>query len=612
MTRPPTQIWPSVILGGVFVFFFGFVVYRLYEMQVVNGESLKERFERQQVTVSSIPAPRGEIRDVEGQSLAVSIGSWECYADPAWMDDKLRAVVELAPILKVDRDVIRGHLESGKNGRLLARDLTEEQVGLIKVCKLQGVELKRTWRREYPGGFIAPHLMGFVLNDGKGGAGLELKCESMLAGIPGRLKSRTDAFRRLAMDGESEVEPPRPGAVIELTIIARLQREMEDSLKELAEKFAPKGACAIAVRPQTGEILAMASWPAFNPLDRNSLNPEVMRNNCLNLVYESGSTMKPLVAGIAVAEGLTRWDERIDCERGLWKPAGRGRPISDHSRKTGGHGMLTVKEGIAVSDNILAAKLGQRIGTERSPQAFYDWMFKLGFGQRTGIWLSGEDSGLMRPRKLWDVGNSCCSVGFGHEMAVTPIQMAMAHAAVANRGKWMPPRIIRSIRRYDPVLGKDLPLPLPKIPESRDLFPPDQALAIQDAMCAVVTEGTAKASQLDGWSMAGKTGTTEKLVDVGGKKVYAKDKHIGSFVAYSPAKPDLQAAMLVMVVVDEPTRSGHYGATVAAPAVKRIMEAGLTLLGIPKDEPPLPPSKTKPRASTAKTELALASARSVQ
>jgi cell division protein FtsI (penicillin-binding protein 3) len=324
------------------------------------------------------------------------------------MNDKLRATVELAAITGQDRKELRVHFQARTNGRLVAKDLDESQAEAVQALDLAGVHLRRSFKRRHPSGSLAPHVVGFVLADGRGGAGIEGRFEDLLSGSPGHERIMVDALGRPLMTFDTEYQAPVSGANVQLTIDAAVQREVETALAEAIEKHAPTSAAAIVIRPATGEVLAMASWPTFSVDDFSGADPSAFRNNVLAFVYESGSTMKPLIAGAAVADGQVRWDEKVFCENGRWTyRAGRARrTITDHSLKYGGHQWLTVSEGVAKSDNVLMAKLGIEMGPER----LYEWVRHLGFGTVTGIDLAGENVGIMLPRHQWNHIGSCMSV----------------------------------------------------------------------------------------------------------------------------------------------------------------------------------------------------------
>ena len=249
--------------------------------------------------------------------------------------------------------------------------------------------------------------------------------------------------------------------------------------------------------------------------------------------------------------------------------------------------MADRRRGVAKSDNILQAKIGLQLGPER----LYEWTRAFGFGARTGYDLGGEDSGIIRPKDKWDLINSCMSIPMGHELAVTPLQMVMAHAAVANRGLYHPPRLVKRIVRRDAGTGLVQELPVPNRGESRRILSAPAALGIQSAMNKTMTEGTGTRVQLDGYSSAGKTGTTEKLITITTasgrtKKVYSDRNHIGSFVCWAPAEEGRQAALVALVVIDDPQENGHYGSQTAAPVVQDVLQFGLEYLNVPRSYQP--------------------------
>ena len=555
----------------------GYLAWHMVQLQVVQHADLRERAEAQGLRSRAVPAPRGSLYDAAGTPLAVSEPTWQVVCDPEYMGDKLRATVELSRLLGVPREELRREFEQERNGRVVARGLREAEPGetdviaAIRKLRLEGVRVEREWTRRYGQPGLAAHVLG-VVGDGRGLAGIEQAMDEVLRGRDGRERSRVDAIGRPVGHEPAETEPARAGAHVQLTIDMAVQRRLEEALAEAVAKHAPLGACGVVVRPSTGEILAMASWPTFDPVQRTNLQPEALKNLVTSLNYEPGSTLKPLIAGAAVADGISRWSESVFCENGVW--TFRGRTIHDHSFKHGGHQHLTVVRGIALSDNILMAKLGTRMG----PPRLAWWVAHLGFGQRTGIALPGEERGQVQPASRFTLQGACMSIPMGHEIAVTPLQLAMAHAAVANGGMWMPPRIVRRVWAVEDS-GRERDLPAPALPEPRRFYQPADAAQIQDAMTSVMEEGTGKRAQLDGWTSAGKTGTTEKLV--GGR--YSKTNHIGSFVCWAPADPGTAPAALALIVVDDPQRKehGHYGGQVAAPYVRDVLQFTLEHLQVP-------------------------------
>lgn len=559
---------------------------RLYQLQVEQGDALLRKAESRALRSWTLPAPRGDILDREGNPLAVSLPRWNLYADPTYMHDKLRATIELSRVLGIPRAELRAHFEKRSNGRLIARKLSDEQQEQIKNLKIEGVYARRTYERIHPNGSIAPHVVGFVLDSGIGGAGIEQYYQGNLCAVDGWEQFYVDARGRPMYHKERKMEPGHAGAHIQLNLISAIQRKAEIELAKTVKHHNARGGALVMVRPDDGAVVAMASWPHFDLNHFSEADTTDYRNQVLQFVYESGSTMKPLIAGAAVDDGLARFDERIFCENGKWTyRSGRSRrTIHDHSYKHGGHQYLTVAEGIAVSDNILMAKLGLRIGPER----LYEWVRDFGFGNRTGIELPGEDSGLVLPRRRWNHIGSCMSVPMGHELAVTPLQMVMMHAAIANGGTWHPPRLVHSMYRVDPDTGEKRYLPLDQPPASRQLYQEAVAAQIKAAMRKTMTEGTGRQLGFKRYSSAGKTGTTEKLInkEVNGriKKVYSEDNHIGSFVCFAPASPDVRTEFVCLAVIDDPQQNGHYGSKTAGPLVQKVMDYALTYADIKPDK----------------------------
>ena len=572
------QSWRFGVTIAVFALLFGGVTYRLQHLQLEEGSELVAMGNKQRERTWILPAARGNIYDRSGAPLVESVATWTLYADPLWMDDKMLATVELSKALGIDRGILRAQFESQRNGRVLAKGLDDHQSDAIKALNLQGIYLDRDFTRLYRQNDLAAHVVGFVNAEGGGGAGIEQEFNKQLSGINGHQTIMLDSHGAPIMTDQDH-RPPQPGAEVQLTIDMTLQAMVEKELMIQVAKSQPKNAAAVLVEPTTGQIIAMASWPSFSPVDRKGLDQASMRNNAIAFVYEPGSTMKPLVAGAAVSEHLARWDEGIFCEHGKWTfHYGKAyRTITDHSYATGGHGVITVTQGIALSDNILMAKLGIRLG----PDKLWWWENLFDFGRRTGIDLPGEDGGIMLPHAQWSVLGSCMSVPMGHEIAVTPLQLAMAHCAIANGGLWQPPILVKRLYTVDDA-GVQTDLPLPVLPPPHRIYAPEEALEIQDAMNHTMTEGTGKDVQLDGYSAAGKTGTAEKLID----GHYSHDRHVGSFICWAPAERGVKPELLCLVVIDDPSQGGHYGAENAAPVVQRILQQALEYRGIPKHADP--------------------------
>lgn len=584
------QPWRTGLTMLVFAGLFGYVAFRLQYLQIDESKRLVELGERQRTRTWTIQAPRGGLYDADGSPLAVSDGTWNITADPVYMDDRLRATVELSRILDLPREELRQEFELPRNGRTIARGITDEQANQVKALKLGGVYVRREFVRRYPEGPLAAHTLGFVLRDGKGGAGIEQVFDSDLSGTPGKEIVTVDALGKPSLT-DAESIPAQPGAHVQLTISAPIQRILETALLEQIAKCKPLSAAGIVIRPGTGEVVAMASWPTFDPTDLSKLQVSALRNNVLTFPYEPGSTMKPLFAGAAVADGLTTFTEMINCEKGAWTYR-EGRAARTMREKTGGHGILSVIDGIAYSDNILMAKLGVRM----QPERMKEWMKLFGFGRTLGFTLPGEEPGILPRAEKWTRINEGMSLPIGHGFMVTPLQLAMANAAVANGGVWLPPRLVK--RMWTIGEGeRERDLPLPPLPEPRRIYTPEVAAALQQAMTHTLTEGTAKSAELDGYTAAGKTGTAEKVIN--GR--YSNGNNIGSFICWAPAEPTLRPELLCLVVVDDPSVGKGFGSVVAAPVVQQVLQKSLEYLRVPKHPAAEPEKPRTPTSATART-----------
>lgn len=575
MSFVPTQRQPLrfALTGLVFAALCGAVGVRLHLLQIEMGGTLADMGERQRSRVWVLEAERGRIIDAKGTPLVESLSTWTLTCDPRWMDDRLGATAHVAAVLGLPRDQLRQHFESQRNGRVIARGLDDPTADRLRAKRFTGLRLEREFTRTYHHGRLAAHTLGVVQADGTGGAGLEQEFDKVLAGKPGREELNIDALGRPVLTG-FEREMPQAGAHLQLTIDLGVQQALDRQVAAAAEKHAPKGVCGIVLRPTTGEVLALSSWPDFDPSTRQGLEGDALRNNILGFSYEPGSTMKPLITGAAIAEKLTSITEMINCEHGAWTYR-EGRAARTVHEKTGGHGMLSVIQGIALSDNIMMAKLGIRLGPER----LKTWVERLGFGKRSRLCLPGEEAGVLPTgnRGRWSNINEGMSVPMGHALMVTPLQMALAHAAVANGGMWNPPRLVKRIWRGLGD-GKTEELPVPTLPAPVRVFEAADAAAIQEAMTHTMTEGTGKRADLDGYTAAGKTGTAEKVIN----GHYASDHNVGSFVCWAPAEPGVRPELLCLVVVDDSSRNGRFGADIAAPVVQKVLQESLEYLRVPK------------------------------
>lgn len=426
--------------------------------------------------------------------------------------------------------------------------------------------------RIYPNQSLAAHVLGFmgpvtrtnaatgvVRMSSSGLDGLERALDSKLNGVGGWRELEMGGNRaELVMNRQREVEA-QDGLNAVLTLDAALQHILETELAEIMFKYNPVSASGIVLRPRTGEILAMGSRPTYDPNDPGKSPIAALKNRMTVDSYEPGSTFKIVSIGAALNEGLAKLGEPIDCERGVWNY--KGKPLHDHER----YGVLSVEEVMMKSSNIGSAKIGVRLGNE----GLFNYLTAFGFGERTGVMLPGESRGILIPVKKWD-GLTGSRVSIGHSAAATPLQMAMAMAAIANGGRLMRPLLVD---RLEDAEGRAVVKNHPQV--VRQVFKPEVAKQVVEALKRVVsTDGTAEKARLGYYTAAGKTGTAQKLEN----GQYSHDKYFSSFIGFFPAdNPEL----LIYVCVDEPEKSkGFYGGQVAAPAFKNIALRSANYLNI--------------------------------
>jgi cell division protein FtsI/penicillin-binding protein 2 len=535
---------------------------RLAYLQTSQHEWLSKRARQQQLDEEPLAAPRGLILDRQGRELARSIDVDSFYADPREIEDVEAASSALARVLNVDSIGLATRLKEAKSARRgfiwLARRVEDEQAQAVKALKLKGVYSAEEQRRRYPNGALAAHVLGFVGLDAKGLAGVEQVYNAALTGESGRLILDADAKRR---PFESEGLDPRDGRTLVLTLDQTVQYIVERELAAALERTHAKSAAAIVLDPHTGEVLALANAPSFDPNDAGGATPEQRRNDALQNIYEPGSTFKLVSFTGALEEGLVTPDTRIECPGSISLP---GRVVHDHA-----HGSLTATEALAKSSNVAAIKLGLKLGNDR----LYEYIRRLGFGSKTGVELPGETAGLVRPVSKWQPG-SIGSVPIGQEVGVTPVQMAAAYGAIANDGVRFAPHLVREVRDAE---GKTVAR---AEPESHRVVSAETARMLRHMLESVTLKGTARAAQLEGYSAAGKTGTAQKVDPK--THAYSQTKYVASFVGFAPLE---NPAVVIIVVIDEAVGL-HQGGQVAAPVFAEIANQVLPYLDVTPDQAP--------------------------
>ena len=559
--RPDASRRRALIIISLLVFWMFVITTRLVYLQTFQHETLARRARVQQQDAIETSPMRGLVLDRQGRELARSVNTESFFAVPNDIEDEEQIVARLAPLVDVERSALLARLREGKEKNRkfvwIARKLDAEKAAEINGLKLAGIYSLKEPKRFYPNGQLASHVLGFVGLDEVGLGGIEQVYNERIQGEAGRLFVETDAHRRPYSSLEVE---PLPGQAVVLTIDQMVQYRTEQALAAAVQNSKAKSGTAIVLDPRTGEILALANAPSFDPNDARAAAAECRTNQALQNIYEPGSTFKIVAYSGAIEEGLVSPDDRIDCQMGSINV--NGRIVHDHHA----FGSLTISDALAKSSNVAAIKLGLRLGDER----MYEYMRRFGFGARTNVELPGETAGLMRPVARWQP-TSMGSIAMGQEVGVTPLQMAAAFGAIANDGIRISPHLVREI------LAQDGTSVYQAQPETHRVVSAETAQVLRGMLEGVTLNGTAKKAQVDGYTAAGKTGTAQKIDPR--TRTYSSTKHIGSFVGFAPAE---NPAVVIIVVIDEPAGAYH-GGDVAAPVFREIAEQILPDLNVAPD-----------------------------
>ncbi len=545
------------LFGLVSSLWVGALAARLVYLQTVARPSLQDRAELQQQHTLKLDAIRGTIFDRNERELAVSIEVESVYAVPPSIEDKEKVARELASCLGGDAAELTKRLTTEKRFLWVKRKADPTKIDCIRNLEPTGVNFLPESRRFYPKRAVASHLLGYVGMDNEGMSGVEYALEDDIRGEPGRQIIWTDARQRRAA---SRVEKrPLAGRDVYLTIDETLQHIAESSLERAVRESGAQRAMAILMRPETGEILALAAVPFFNPNRYQDYPADHWRNRAVTDVYEPGSTFKVITAAAAIEEGVVSEEERIDCGRGSIQVGSE--VIRDHKV----FDVLTFREVLQFSSNVGMIRISQRLGKERMER----YIHAFGFGEPTRIDLPSESRGILRPATRWGA-RTLASIAFGQEIGVTPLQMVTAVNAIAASGYLMRPQLLREIRSPDgEVLLKFEPEPV------RRVVSRETAARLTEILVNVVAAGTGVRASVAGFTVAGKTGTAQKAAPGGG---YSKTDYVASFAGFVPAeRPELTA----LILLDSPT-GDHTGGR-AASVFAEIVEASLHYLGVPPE-----------------------------
>jgi cell division protein FtsI (penicillin-binding protein 3) len=533
---------------------------RLIVLQVFDAGSLDQAAARQRLTVIDLPATRGRIFDRNLDDLAISIPASAVWADPRLVRNKGRTAARLAGALGASKAAIADRLASRGRFVYLARRIPKAGGDRVQALDLPGVFVEVDVARRYPSGSVASQVLGFVDVEGHGQAGIEQQYDGLLRGHPGKVQLERDPKGRAIPQGRRSLEPAEPGTDLVLTIDQQLQYVTEQALAQAVRDHKARAGSVVVMSPRTGEILAMANVPTFDPNQVGRSRPEARRNRAVEDMFEPGSTNKTITAAAALEHGgRTPKTETIVPDSLPLCPEKTFHDSHSHAPE-----LMTFADIVAQSSNVGTIMTARDLGRDRLYQAQVDF----GFGRRSGVDLPGESPGILRPPSSWyctDLGTNA----IGQGVAVTVLQMASVYATVANNGVLRPPTLLRGMVDAHGRVENAERKPGRRVVSART------ARTLSRILEGVVEDGgTGTEAALDEWRVAGKTGTARKPdTEHGG---YLPGAYVGSFIGFAPAQ---RPAVVVAVVIDQPTR-GYYGGSVAAPVFREVTASALRRLGV--------------------------------
>ena len=573
--NPKTRL---AMLAGVLLLWIVVIALRLVSVQVIHYHEWWARGQKQRTRWIDLAAPRGVIYDRNGQELAMSVEADSIFAVPGDVPDHATKAALLAGVLGGSAREVQSKLNSGKTFVWIARKVDAATAARIRELKLQGIYFQQEPQRVYPKRELAAQVIGYSGLDDKGLGGIELTFDDALQGIPGRMQMSLDARRKPLAVVERQ---PEPGQNIVLSIDQNIQYIAERELDRALQDTHAESATCIVQNPHTGEILALASRPTFNPNTSARVPPQQLKNRAISDVYEPGSMFKTVTLSAALEEKVTRPEEKFDVSQGFIVVGGAR--MRDAHRM----GVLTTAEVLAQSSNVGAIKIGLRLGEDR----LYKYIRAYGFGSLTGIELPGESRGLVKPVKNWSK-TSLGAMSMGQEVGITAIQATAAVSTIANDGVWNAPRIVAGVA--PPNSGPQTITFRPA--EPRRVITPLTAAEMKKMMEGVVLFGTGRRAMLDGYTSAGKTGTAQKVDPRTGR--YGS-KFVASFVGFAPLN---QPAITVAVIIDS-AAGLHQGGQISAPVFQRVAQQVLEYLQVPHDAEFKNPSRLLQRAAISDRDL---------
>lgn len=550
VTHIPHYNFRRYVVFVVFVVAMLGLLWRALDMQVINQVFFKQQGDARHLRVVTVPAHRGDIYDRNGEPLAISTPVDTVWVNPGEFVKADSSVSELANLLSLDKTVLGKKIKANHKREFLyvKRHIDPALGKKIKSLNLTGIYLQREYKRYYPSGEVASHLIGFSNVDDVGQEGIELAYEEWLKGSAGAKRIIRDRLGR-AVDDVERIRSAEPGKPVYLSIDRRIQYLAYRTLKAAVKEHGAVAGSAVILDVATGEVLAIVNQPAFNSNDRRQLKPGVYRNRAATDVFEPGSTMKPITVAAALETG--RWHAKDNVHTSPGYIRVQGNVIKDIKN----YGKLNVGEIILKSSNVGISKIALSLSQEHQ----LDTYMNFGFGTDTGSGFPGESSGRLNTGRLSDFERA--TMAFGYGISVTPLQLARAYAAIANDGVIYPTSFMK----------------LDRVPQGERVISKKTSETVREMMQRVVSaEGTGFDAQVPNYHVAGKTGTVHKFVAGG----YAEDRYLSIFAGIAPAS-NPRLAMVVML--NEPRKGGYFGGQVAGPVFSKVMSGALRLLNIAPD-----------------------------
>ena len=549
-----------IVVSSLLLLFAVSLIARLANLQITQHKTLLAKSEKQPHHGNlKTYFGRGTIFDRNGNELATNLVVESVFVVPQEVRDRKYTSKVLASALGQNYDRVYKEVSSNKQFAWIKRKASTDEIIHLKKAALSGVRFRSEQKRFYPKRELAANVIGFVGTDDYGLAGIEQTYQEKLKGMVYSQPIKQDGRGRNIQNLGSLSRSNLGNYDLMLTLDEVIQFTAEYHLTKQVERYKADSGMAVVMNPNSGEIYAMANVPQFNPNNYNKFTPETRKNNTVVSSYEPGSIFKPIVAAAALDNGIAQPHDKFFCENGSFKIGGRN--IGEASNHK--YGSLSMQEIIAKSSNIGAIKIAQKLGKD----SFYEYIRKFGFGEKTSIRLPGVSSGLLGKRKNWNE-RSLASISFGQEIAVTPLQMVVALSAIANGGTLMEPHIAKALMRDGKIIKEIKPKKIRRVISEKT------SRQMMEILKFVVENGTGKKAAIDGFEVAGKTGTAQKYITE--TQSYSKTEFISSFIGYAPAD---NPRLAILVMIDNP-KGRHWGGVVAAPVFVKIAEKSLRHLNV--------------------------------